>query len=568
MINESLKEFLKEKGVLLDNVLQEAYETAEKNNSLLYRELVRMKAIEEKELYKLIAEYFHIEYKFAQLSELNFELIKKFPLDKLDELKTLPIYEDGNTIVFILSNPFRIEDAKELKKFTDANMEFALIEPSQMEVLLRHADNKILQANALSDFISNDSTGDVTATADGQYIVDAPIIKYCDSILRDAVNRSASDIHIEPFEDNVIIRFRIDGKLQIIDEIQQTYYQSILARFKIMAEMNIAERRVPQDGKITLVISNKKLDFRVSTIPTIFGEKMVIRIYDVSLTTSSLANLGMSDVQERLVMDMIHKPHGIVLLTGPTGSGKSTSLYTFLRYLNNSDTNIITVEDPVENQIDGINQVQVNPKANMTFASALRSILRQDPNIIMIGEIRDEETVQIATRAAITGHLVFSTIHANNSYGVVTRLINMGIPPYLVADSLLGVISQRLVRKLCPECKKPRQTTRSEMAMLGLSKPQTIYEACGCQACNNTGYNGRIGVFELLVCNPKIRETIMSPNFTSELLENVAKVPTIMDHAKERVLNGITSMDEYKEISNYIDTTELEEGKKNGSSSD
>lgn len=561
MVNESLKEFLKQKGVLIDGVLQEAYDMAEKNNSLIYKELIRMQAMDEKELYKLLAEFFHIEYRFAQLAELNFELIKKFPLDKLDEIKTLPIYEDGDTIMFILSNPFRIEEAKELKKYTDSKMEFALIEPTQMDTLLRHADNKILQANALSDFISNDSTGDVTATADGQYIVDAPIIKFCDSILRDAVNRCASDIHIEPFEEKVTIRFRIDGKLQIVDEMQPTYYQSILARFKIMAEMNIAERRVPQDGKITLVIAGRKFDFRVSTIPTIFGEKMVIRIYDVSLTTSSLANLGMSDNQEKLVMDMIRKPHGIILLTGPTGSGKSTSLYTFLRYLNNHDTNIITVEDPVENQIDGINQVQVNPKANMTFASALRSILRQDPNIIMIGEIRDEETVQIATRAAITGHLVFSTIHANNSYGVVTRLINMGIPPYLVADSLLGVISQRLVRKLCPECKKPHQTTKVEMAMLGIDKPKTIYEPCGCQACNNTGYSGRIGVFEILVSNPKIRETIMSPNFTSERLEEVAKVPTIMDHAKERVLTGMTSMDEFKEISDYIDTTALEEEK-------
>ena len=558
MVNSSLKEFLLTKGVMEESALEEAYQVALKNGSLLYNELVRLKVMDEKELYKLLADFFKMDYKFAQLSELNFDLIKKFPLDKLDEYKALPLYEDGNTIVFILSNPFRVEEVKEFSKYTSKKIQCALIEQTQMDLLIRYEDNKIVQATALNDFISNDSTNDITATADGQYIVEAPIIKLCDSILRDAVNRGASDIHIEPFEEKVTIRFRIDGKLQIIDEIQQTYYQSILARFKIMAEMNIAERRVPQDGKITLEIGDRKFDFRVSTIPTLFGEKMVIRIYDVTLTSSSLANLGMSNIQEKLVLEMIHRPHGILLLTGPTGSGKSTSLYTFLRYLNNPDTNIITVEDPVENQIDGINQVQVNPKANLTFASALRSILRQDPNIIMIGEIRDEETVQIATRAAITGHLVLSTIHANNSCGVVTRLINMGIPQYLVADSLLGVISQRLVRKLCPECKKEHETTKAEMAMLGINKPAKIYEPCGCQACNYTGYSGRTGVFELLVCNPKIRETIMSPNFTSELLEKEANVPSILVHAKDRVLNGITSMDEYKEISDYIDTSALE----------
>ena len=559
MVNLSLKAFLLSKGVIDSKTLEDAYQTSQKNGSLLYNELMRLKVISEKELFKLLAEFFGMEYRFEQLSELKFDLIKKFPLDKLEEYKALPLFEDGNTILFAVSNPFRVEEVKEFSKYTGKHIQCALIEPTQMDLLLRYTDNKILQVNALNDFISNDSTSDITSTADGQYIVEAPIIKLCDSILRDAVNRGASDIHIEPFENKVTIRFRLDGKLTIIDEIQQAYYQSILARFKIMAEMNIAERRVPQDGKITLEIGERKFDFRVSTIPTLFGEKMVIRIYDITLSSSSLANLGMTTLQEKLVLEMIHRPHGILLLTGPTGSGKSTSLYTFLRYLNNTDTNIITVEDPVENQIDGINQVQVNPKANLTFANALRSILRQDPNIIMIGEIRDEETVQIATRAAITGHLVLSTIHANNSCGVVTRLINMGIPQYLVADSLLGVISQRLVRKLCPECKKEHITTPAEMAILGIKKPATIYEPCGCQACNHTGYNGRIGVFEMLVSNPKIRETIMNPEFTSELLEKEANVPSILVHAKERVLNGETSLDEYKEISDYIDTSALEE---------
>lgn len=330
-----------------------------------------------------------------------------------------------------------------------------------------------------------------------------------------------------------------------MNKIPVNLYQSVLARYKIMAEMNIAERRVPQDGKINMQIGDMKYDFRVSTIPTIHGEKLVIRIYNISLSTSNLATLGLSDSQQRLVVEMISRPHGILLMTGPTGSGKSTSLYAFLRYLNKQNVNIITVEDPVENQIDGINQVQVNPKANLTFAAALRSILRQDPNVIMIGEIRDEETAQIAIRAAITGHLVLSTIHTNDAAGVVSRLINMGVPPYLVADSLLGAISQRLVRKLCNGCKKEDVTTTAEMDMLHIDAPAKIYRPCGCRACNHTGYLGRIGVFEILVCNDVVRETIMDPNYTGELLNDRLKgvMPTVLHNAGERVLRGETSIE-------------------------
>jgi type IV pilus assembly protein PilB len=321
-----------------------------------------------------------------------------------------------------------------------------------------------------------------------------------------------------------------------------------------MAELNIAERRVPQDGKINMDIGDVQFDFRVSTIPTIHGEKIVIRIFNRSFKNSDIASLGFSDDQIDLIMSMITRPHGIILLTGPTGSGKSTTLYTFLRYLNNEDTNIITVEDPVENEIEGINQVQVNPKANLTFAAALRSFLRQDPNIIMIGEIRDEETAQIATRAAITGHLVLSSIHTNDASGVVTRLVNMGIPKYLVADSLLGSISQRLIRKLCPKCKRAKTTDRGEMDILGLKKPITIYEKVGCPYCNNTGYTGRIGIFEILSMTDEIRDIIMQDDFTSEKINACVErdMATIIDHAKRRVIDGSTTLEEYDQLVDVI----------------
>lgn len=563
MFNLSFKEYLIENSGVEASRIEEAYQNCLKNNSLIQDELVRMKHFGEKDVYQYLAHYLDIPYRFVQLTEINLDLVKQFSLEKMIEYKALPIEEDDNTITFIISNPFRIEELKEFYNSTNKKIVYNLVEPTQMNLLVRYADNKLQQAAALSDFAStNNNINDTDNPIEGDILIDAPIIKLCDSILKDAVNRGASDIHIEPFENEIILRFRIDGRLVIIDKMTPTYYQSILARYKIMAEMNIAERRVPQDGAIKLDIGNSKYDFRVSTLPTLFGEKIVIRIYDVGLSTSSLGNLGMDKKQEELVLNMIHRPHGILLLTGPTGSGKSTSLYTFLRYLNKTETNIITVEDPVENQINGINQVQVNPKANLTFANALRSILRQDPNIIMIGEIRDEETAQIATRAAITGHLVLSTIHANDSYGVVSRLINMGIAPYLVADSLLGSISQRLVRKLCPNCKKGHLTSAMEMSVLGLKKPVKIYEPVGCHACNHTGYNGRVGVFEILVNNHEIRETIMNPMFTTELLEEVAHIPSLLDNAKERVLKGETSFAEYQELSNVVEVNHLK-GKPN-----
>jgi type IV pilus assembly protein PilB len=420
-----------------------------------------------------------------------------------------------------------------------------------MKRIIDYANNKIQQDEVMNEYIKNDS---VKEEIDPDAPIDAPVIKLCDSILKDAINRGASDIHIEPFAKTVFIRFRIDGKLQKIDELSTQLYPAMLARYKIMSELNIAERRIPQDGKISLDVEGASYDFRVSTVPTIHGEKIVIRIYSKSFSSNDISSLGFSDKQKDLIMSMITRPHGIILLTGPTGSGKSTTLYTFLRYLAKEDTNIMTVEDPVENEIVGINQVQVNPKANLTFAAALRSFLRQDPNVIMIGEIRDEETAQIATRAAITGHLVLSSIHTNDAAGVITRLINMGIPKYLVADSLLGAISQRLVRKLCPKCKKLKQTTASEMAILKITEPAEIYEPVGCLYCNNTGYLGRIGVFEIMVLTDEIKDIIMSDNFTSERVGEIVErdMTTVLSHTRDRVLLGQTSLEEYDQLVDIV----------------
>lgn len=560
LFNELFGNYLIQKKVLKENVIKEYILKSDTNHNALQIELSKARLVNDEILYRHLADFCLLKYRFMQISEVDLDLVKKYPLEKMIELRVLPIEDNEEEITFLIGNIFRIEDIGQFKYLNNKKLNYVITPSAQMDKLLEYVTNKIQQKEVLSDYSSTDS--DITeADPQGEVSIDAPVIKLCDSILKEAVSRGASDIHIEPYENKLVLRYRLDGSLKKMDDIPIHLYPAILARIKIMAEMNIAERRIPQDGKITLDINNLSYDFRVSTLPTLHGEKIVIRIYNVSFVSGDISTLGFTSDQQKLVLDMINRPHGIILLTGPTGSGKSTTLYTFLRHLNKEDTNIITVEDPVENEIPGIAQVQVNPKANLTFATALRAILRQDPNIIMIGEIRDEETAQIATRAAITGHLVLSSIHTNDVASVVTRLINMGIPRYLVADSLLGAISQRLVKKLCPKCKRRKKTTFMDMEVLKINEPKRIFEANGCPYCNNTGYLGRIGVFEIMVLNDEIRNFIMSNEYTSEGLNVLLKknMMTLLDHVRLRILNGETSIEEFEKLNDVVDIKGLEE---------
>ncbi len=551
IFNKLFSQYLIDEAIIAFDIVEEQLAKADALDTPLHIQLVKNNVLEEEKVYQALASFLGCQYRYCQLAEIDLEFVKKYPRDLLLEYQGVPFSLKGDVLTILGSNPFRIEEFQELLHQGGKRIEFIISPPQQMKRILDYANNKIQQDEVMNEYIKSDTSKE---DVDPDAPIDAPVIKLCDSILIDAITRGASDIHIEPFAKTIYIRFRIDGKLQKIDELSTQIYPAILARYKIMSELNIAERRIPQDGKISLNIEGNAYDFRVSTIPTIHGEKIVIRIYSRTFSSSDISSLGFSDKQKELIMDMITRPHGIILLTGPTGSGKSTTLYTFLRYLAKEDTNIMTVEDPVENEILGINQVQVNPKANLTFAAALRSFLRQDPNVIMIGEIRDEETAQIATRAAITGHLVLSSIHTNDAAGVITRLINMGIPKYLVADSLLGAISQRLVRKLCPKCKKVKITNPAEMGILGINEPAEIYEATGCLYCNNTGYLGRIGVFEIMILNEEIKSIIMSDDFTSEKVGEIVErdMTTVLSHTRERVLAGITSLEEYDQLVDIV----------------
>lgn len=382
-----------------------------------------------------------------------------------------------------------------------------------------------------------------------QDVNNSPVVLLVNSMIEQAARQRASDIHIEALENIVRVRFRIDGALYEKFKYDIHLLPAIIARLKIIGGMDISEKRKPQDGRITMVIDRVEYDIRVSILPTVFGEKCVMRLAQKKALTRNKKDLGLAEDDLRAFDNILKNPNGILLVTGPTGSGKSTTLYTALSELNNEDVNIITVEDPVEANIDGINQVQVNPKAELTFASALRSILRQDPDIIMIGEIRDGETAQIAVQASITGHLVVSTLHTNSAAATISRLEDMGIESYLLADSLVGIIAQRLVRRLCPNCKKEHYATEDEKKVMNIDENGDIliYEATGCEKCDNTGYTGRIGIYEILTVTQNIKNLI-SRRATADEVARAAQTEgmhTLRQSATKLVLEGTTS---YKEM--------------------
>ncbi len=380
---------------------------------------------------------------------------------------------------------------------------------------------------------------------------DAPVIRFINVLLTQAMRERASDIHIEVFEGRSLVRYRIDGTLRDVLEPPRALHAAIISRVKVMASLDIAEKRLPQDGRITLRIAGRPVDVRVSTLPTGHGERVVLRLLDKSAGRLDFTALGMSEPTRKEMDALIHQAHGILLVTGPTGSGKTTTLYAALAKINSPDLNILTIEDPVEIPLKGIGQVQVNPKIELTFANGLRSFLRQDPDVIMVGEIRDLETAEIAIQASLTGHLVLSTVHTNDAAGAITRLVDMGVQPFLVASSLVGVLAQRLVRVLCSECRKPYVPTREERDQVGLSdgiwaqagSPTVVYKAAGCPACQQTGYLGRTGIYELMLVDDDIRQLILK-NTDSSTIKNAAAARgmlSLMAHGAYKVALGITT---------------------------
>ena len=501
-----------------------------------------------------LAEYYCMPYVEIDMLDIDRTLFDLFSFDFMKKHKIIPISYDKNGVLLVATGkPLDCHTRSALSIQIACKYDYILVPPVQIDRYVDSISAVISTSLALSDLnsektekqltVAQKSHGDIARADD---VINNPAVRLVDSIIKEAIPYRASDIHIEPFEKNVKVRYRIDGDLQNRAEFPIEAYSAICARLKIISGLNIAERRVPQDGRINMTIGGKEYDFRVSTLPTVFGEKFVIRILDKTSFHFTRADLGFTEEENVIIDKMLARPHGIILLTGPTGCGKSTTLYSFLKEVNDSSVNIVTVEDPVEYTMAGVNQTQVNTKANMTFAAALRSILRQDPDIIMIGEIRDEETAEIAVRSAITGHIVFSTLHTNDAPGAILRLEDMGVDDYLVADALVGVIAQRLVKRLCPACKKKGRTNAKEMEILGITEPVSIARPQGCQFCNNTGYKGRIAVHELMYMNEKMKNAVLQEKNLDDLrklcIEN-GMVP-LWNSCRGLVYKGITSIQE------------------------
>lgn len=462
----------------------------------------------------------------------------------------MPYKKRGDTLFVAMDDPRNLLAIDELKFITGMNIQPAVAVQKDIDRAIEIYYGKSYAEKVIEDFEKEYVSKDATALEMDimEQINNAPIVKLVNLIIEQAVANRASDIHIEPGADRLRIRFRIDGRLREMVNVPMQAHGPVVARIKIMSELNIAERRLPQDGRLELDIGDKNLDLRISVLPTAHGEKVAIRVLDRDSFLLSQRQLGLSDENEVLFNRLMGIPHGIILVTGPTGSGKTTTLYAALRKFNDTAVNIITLEDPIEYKLAGINQIQVNPKAGLTFARGLRSILRQDPNIIMVGEIRDEETASLAVRAAITGHLVLSTLHTNDAPGSIVRLVDMGIEPYLVASSLRGVISQRLVRKICPECRVEYEATTRESQMLGLSPKngRGLFKGKGCAGCHRTGYKGRTAVHEIMIITKEHRELI-GRNVDSDELRRASQkagMLSIKDSCASLVLQGFTTAEE------------------------
>ncbi|MDF1759309.1 MAG: type II secretion system ATPase GspE [Coxiellaceae bacterium] len=486
------------------------------------------------------------------LPKLNFNYAKRhgiFVQERRDD-KLVVAYVEGVTPYHALI---------EVRRFLAEPLIFEAVDGLEFESVMAHAydtgTEHAIQAISdieedmdLSDLMDQlPTTTDLLETED-----DAPVIRLLNALLTQAIKQVASDIHFETFESEILVRFRIDGVLREVLRPPRVLAPLLTSRLKIMAKLDIAEKRLPQDGRIALRIAGRAVDVRVSTIPTHFGERVVLRLLDKKSTSLDLLSLGMAQKTLDVMNDLIAKPHGIILVTGPTGSGKTTTLYAVLTALNDVSRNILTVEDPIEYYLPGIGQTQVNTKVNMTFAKGLRAILRQDPDVVMVGEIRDVETAEMAVQASLTGHLVLSTLHTNSAIGAVTRLRDMGVEPFLVSSTLIGVAAQRLVRVLCDDCKVPHELTEKQLVKMGLpaNEKVTVYSPHGCPLCNNSGYTGRTGIYELIAIDERLGEMIHE-NESEAAMEAYARklYPSMRQDGWRRVLAGETSIEEVIRVS-------------------
>ncbi len=554
---KKLGDILIESGILTQEQLEKALEQHQITGHKLGDTIVEMGFVSDVELMKALEYQCRIPY--IDMSGLDIDPSAPGLISEENAKKycAIPVgYENGQLVV-VMNDPLDFIIIDEIRYLTGRDLMPKMSTRRQIMAAIDSSygkENAQKAAQELEKEFDIDEMVKITEQITDE-VANAPVVKLVNSIIEHAIKINASDIHIEPTEGKMRVRLRQDGILQEVMRAPKNAHGAVITRIKIIGGMDIAEKRIPQDGRVETIIANKPIDLRLSVLPTVNGEKVVIRILGRSDVMLSRDLLGLSESNEVMFDKIIKSPHGIILVSGPTGSGKTTTLYTILKDLNQPTTNIVTVEDPVEYRMEGINQVQVNVRAGMTFSSGLRSILRQDPDIILIGEIRDGETAEIAIRASITGHLVLSTIHTNDSASTVTRLVDMGVDPYLVSSAVVGIISQRLVRKICPRCKESYKPSHSEAMQLKMKEQKPVFRGAGCPECNYSGYKGRTAIHEILVVTKEIRELI-DRRASDEQIKTVAirqGMTTLMDTCIKLVLDGVTTTAEMMKVTYTVD---------------
>ncbi len=547
----TLGQILLQKGFVKPDDLKQARNVQIQNPSKSLAEiLISLNVTSEVNILTALAERMNVQLLEGAIYVTDTDIIKRVP-EKIARKHTIIPYKiDKNKLIVAMRDPSNMDAIEDIKMAAGMDIGFVLATSSAInDAIEKYYAN--VTAQKMADDMSQEEQQEAAANATNELddrVDSAPIVKMLNTLVQQAYVTHASDIHIEPFRDTVIIRMRIDGALQEYMRISPAAHKSLITRIKILSNMNIAEKRIPLDGRFDYTFEGELIDIRVSTLPTTYGEKAVLRLLGTAMGTDvKLTDLGMLPENAEKFMRVCEAPNGVVLVTGPTGSGKSTTLYTVLQDLNKPTVNVTTIEDPVEKKVFGINQVQTNHKAGLDFASALRSILRQDPDIVMIGEIRDNETADIAMRAAITGHLVLSTLHTNDAVSTIARLIDMDVPPYLVAAAMNGVLAQRLVRKLCPKCKKKVEVTEAQKNILKDHSIKEAYGPVGCPNCSFTGYKGRTSIHEVLTVDTGLRELITKNATTEELREYARKNGMIFmdENVRIKIKEGVTSVDEY-----------------------
>ncbi|NIN01017.1 MAG: type IV-A pilus assembly ATPase PilB [candidate division Zixibacteria bacterium] len=557
-MSRELGQMLVKAGKISEEQLAQALESQKQSKEKLGDALIRTGALSgEEELSEFIGRQLNIGALRLSDIELNPEVVKMIPPDIARKFNVIAISKLGKTLIVAISDPNNIYVLDAIK-FISGHSVQPVISPEkaiQKAIDAYYQDtgglDQILKGLKEEDLQVIEENEDIPTEQDlRSQVQDKPLVKLVDSIIADAIRRGCSDIHIESYEKRIRVRYRLDGRLQEMSPLPFKYRAALVSRVKIMADLDISERRLPQDGRIKVKFGERAVDLRVSVLPTIFGEKVVMRILDPRSVNVNLTRLGFSENSLRQFQKAIHFPYGMILVTGPTGSGKTTTLYSALKQINHTDINITTAEDPVEFNFDGINQVAVKSEIGLSFAASLRSFLRQDPDVIMVGEIRDGETAEIAVRAALTGHLVFSTLHTNDAPSTIDRLIDMGIPNYLVASCVRLVMAQRMVRKICPSCKRVAQVPKATFEMLGFGDEQIkdlkVYEGKGCSECNDTGYSGRTGIFEVMPISPEIEKMIVSNASSAEIREQAISegMLTLRIAALEKLKQGTTTVGE------------------------